>query len=122
MLKSIEANLFVQLKVPPRRYIINPFLPDRGLAEIYARSGVGKTTFALTLATAIALGEDFQKWSINQSWNTLYIDGEMSTVEMQERVHAAAKYFGSKTGINFFNYKQKFQHLFYNTLILKKII
>lgn len=97
MLKSIEANLFVQLKVPPRRYIINPFLPERGLAEIYARSGVGKTTFALTLATAIALGEDFQKWSINQSWNTLYIDGEMSTVEMQERVHATAKYFGPKT-------------------------
>ncbi|MGB2534048.1 MAG: AAA family ATPase [Candidatus Puniceispirillum sp.] len=95
MLKSIEANLFVQLEVPPRRYIINPFLPERGLAEVFARSGIGKTTFALTLASAAALGQSFQKWKVNRPWKVLYIDGEMSTGEMQERVNAAAKYFGS---------------------------
>ena len=50
MLKSIQANIFVQLDVPPRRFIIDPFL-RRGLIEIYARSGICKTTFALTLCS-----------------------------------------------------------------------
>jgi len=94
MLKSIPAHDFVQLEVPPRRYIIDPFLPERGLAEIYARSGIGKTTFALTLATAAALGENFQRWNIHRPWKVLYIDGEMTTAEMQGRVEAAAQYFG----------------------------
>ena len=94
MLKSIQANIFVQLDVPPRRFIIDPFLPERGLIEIYARSGIGKTTFALTLAAAAALGKGFQKWNVYRPWNVLYIDGEMSTTEMQERVEAAAQYFG----------------------------
>ena len=93
MLKSIQANDFVQLEVPPRRYIIDPFLPERGLIEIYARSGIGKTTFALTLAAAAALGKSFQRWNVNRPWKVLYIDGEMSTTEMQERVEAAAQYF-----------------------------
>ena len=44
-LKSLTASEFVKLKVPPRRYISDPFLPERGLVELYARTGVGKTTF-----------------------------------------------------------------------------
>lgn len=93
-LNSMTAADFVSLKLTPRGKIIEPFLPERGLAEIYARTGVGKTTFALTLATGVALGEDFKTWRINRPWNVLYIDGEMSTNEMQERVDAAAQYFG----------------------------
>lgn len=95
MLKSIAADDFVLLDTPPRKYIIKPFLKERGLAEIYARSGIGKTTFALSLATAMALGKSFQKWDIIQPWKVLYIDGEMSTDEMQERIAAAAVYFDS---------------------------
>ena len=30
---SITAAEFVRLEVPPRRYIFDPFLPERGLAE-----------------------------------------------------------------------------------------
>ena len=93
-LNSMTAADFVSLKLTPRGKIIEPFLPERGLAEIYARTGVGKTTFALTLATGVALGEDFKTWRINRPWNVLYIDGEMSAAEMQSRAQAAAQYFG----------------------------
>ena len=41
----------------------------------------------------MAIGEDFKNWRINRPWNVPYIDGEMSTNEMQERVDASAKYF-----------------------------
>ena len=88
---SITAAEFVGLEVPPRRYIFDPFLPERGLAEIYAKSGVGKTTFALNLAVAASLGQDFLQWPVSRPWNVLYVDGEMSTVEMQARVAAASE-------------------------------
>ena len=88
---SITAAEFVRLEVPARRYIFDPFLPERGLAEIYAKSGVGKTTFALNLAVAASLGQNFLHWPVSRPWNVLYVDGEMSTVEMQERVAAAAE-------------------------------
>ena len=87
-LKSLTASEFVKLEVPQRRYVIAPFLPERGLIEVYARTGVGKTTFAIALALAAASGKSFQSWSVNRPWRILYIDGEMSTNEMQERVTA----------------------------------
>ena len=93
---SITAAEFVSLEVPPRRYIFDPFLPERGLAEIYAKSGVGKTTFALNLAVAASLGQNFLQWPVSRPWNVLYVDGEMSTVEMQERVAAAAEGQGAE--------------------------
>ena len=53
-LKVYTLPEFANLKLPPKRYIIDPFLPERGLIEIYSKTGVGKTTFALSLAMAAA--------------------------------------------------------------------
>ena len=92
-IKSISAGDFVQLEVPPRQNIISPFLPERGLAEIYAKTGVGKTTFALSLAIAASTGKHFFEWEVRRPWKVLYIDGEMSTHEMQKRLTSAAEYF-----------------------------
>ena len=75
-LKSITAADFVGLKVPPRQYVFSPFLPVGGLAEIYARTGVGKTTFALALSAAAATGKDFYSWRVRKAWNVLYVDGK----------------------------------------------
>lgn len=96
-LKSITAADFVRLKVPPRQYVFSPFLPIGGLAEIYARTGVGKTTFALALSVAAATGKDFFSWQVKQPWNVLYVDGEMSTQEMQERLTVTSTHFGQPT-------------------------
>ena len=93
-LKSMTAADFVGLKVPPRQFVFSPFLPVGGLAEIYARTGVGKTTFALALSVAAATGTDFFSWQVKRSWNVLYVDGEMSTQEMQERLNVTSTHFG----------------------------
>ena len=58
-LKSISTPDFLSLKVPSRDFIVELFLPERSLIEIYARTGVGKTTFALALAVAAASGTSF---------------------------------------------------------------
>ena len=96
-LKSITAADFIGLKVPPRQYVFSPFLPVGGLAEIYARTGVGKTTFALALSVAAATGKDFFSWQVKRSWNVLYVDGEMSTQEMQERLTKTSAHFDHPT-------------------------
>ena len=66
--KSISAPDFLNLQVPPRDFIVEPFLPERGLIEIYARTGVGKTTFALALAVAAASSTSFFNWKVSRPW------------------------------------------------------
>ena len=65
--KSITAADFIGLKVPPRQYVFSPFLPVGGLAEIYARTGVGKPPLLALVAAAI--GKDFFSWQVKRSWN-----------------------------------------------------
>ena len=93
-LKVYTLPEFAELKLPPKRYIIDPFLPERGLIEIYSKTGVGKTTFAMSLAMAAALGKPFLKWGVPKRWRVLYVDGEMSTQEMQERLNVTSTHFG----------------------------
>ena len=38
------------LKIPARQYLLHPWLPEGGLAFIYARAGVGKTHLGLAVA------------------------------------------------------------------------
>ena len=92
-LKVYTLPEFAELKLLPKRYIVDPFLPEAGLIEIFSKTGVGKTTFAMSLAMAAALGKPFLKWGVPKRWEVLYVDGEMSPIDMQERASAAAQYF-----------------------------
>ena len=92
-LKIYSLQDFVSLDIPEKSFIVDPFLPERGLIEIYAKPGVGKTTFALSLGMAVALGSPFLKWNAPKPKQVLYIDGEMPPSEMQERAKATAQYF-----------------------------
>lgn len=93
-LKIYSLEEFASLNLPPKEYMVDPIIPCRGLVEIYSRTGVGKTTFALTLGIAVALGKPFLKWSVPKAKKVLYVDGEMSPQDMQERAQAAAQFFG----------------------------
>lgn len=93
-LKIYSLPEFNTLELPPKAYLVDPIIPCRGLIEIYAKPGVGKTTFTLNLGIAAALGKSFLKWNVPKSQKVLYIDGEMSPQDMQERAQAAAQFFG----------------------------
>ena len=45
---------FTALTIPPRRHVLRPVLPEKGLAMLFAPRGVGKTYVALGMAYAIA--------------------------------------------------------------------
>lgn len=54
-IKVLTLSEFAAMEMPSKQYIVDPFLPERGLVEIYSKTGVGKTTFALNLGIAVAL-------------------------------------------------------------------
>jgi hypothetical protein len=89
--KPIDLNNFLGLKIPERRCIMSPWLPEQGLAMIYAPRGVGKTFLALNVAYSIASGTPFLNWDVPVPKKVLYIDGEMPAKSMQERLAAIEK-------------------------------
>ena len=77
---------FTALTIPPRRHVLRPVLPEKGLGMLYAVRGVGKTYVALSMAYAIASAGKFLNWSAPAPRSILYVDGEMPANEMQDRM------------------------------------
>jgi hypothetical protein len=84
-LKVLDGAQLLTATFPPRSLMLAPWLPDKGLAMIFAPRGVGKTWVALSIAHAIASGSEFLRWRAPGSRRVLYIDGEMPAVTLQER-------------------------------------
>lgn len=85
-LKVIGIDEFLKLELPPRKDLLQPWLPQQGLAMIHARRGAGKTFVALHIAWAVATGGKFLRWHAPEAAGVLYIDGEMPAVSLQERL------------------------------------
>lgn len=83
-------------KFPPRENLLEPWLPEKGIAMIYAPRGVGKTHLALGCACAVASGGEFLKWRAARPRRVLLLDGEMPVVALQERLDAIVV----KTGVS----------------------
>jgi len=72
-------------EVPPRRNLLDPWLPEQGLCMVYAPFGIGKTWFGLYAAYAVVSGGSFLKWQAGRAEGVLYVDGEMPLALMKER-------------------------------------
>lgn len=66
--------------------LLAPWLCKGDLWLVYSGPGIGKTFFSLNVAYAVASGGDFLCWEANQPKKVLYIDGEMSAWDMQQRL------------------------------------
>jgi putative DNA primase/helicase len=85
-LKPIGFNDFLKLNVPSREMLLDPILPERSLAMLYAPRGVGKTLLSLSIGLAVASGSSLLRWNAPRQRNVLYVDGEMPLVSLQERL------------------------------------
>jgi putative DNA primase/helicase len=81
------------LEIKAREMVIAPWLPEKGLAMIYAPRGIGKTHLGLSAAYVIAAGKGFLGWQAPKPRRVLYIDGEMPEVTLQERLRAIESRF-----------------------------
>jgi putative DNA primase/helicase len=96
VLKPICLNDFLELDVPPREMLLDPVLPERSLAMLYAPRGVGKTLLSLSIGLAIASGAPLLRWTAPQKKRVLYVDGEMPLVSLQERLRLISVGFGAE--------------------------
>jgi putative DNA primase/helicase len=87
-IQPLTAAEFLALELPSRRYILAPWLPERGLVMVYSPRGVGKTLFGMSCAYAVAVGGAFLGFTASSPRKVLCIDGEMPASVMQERLAA----------------------------------
>jgi putative DNA primase/helicase len=85
-LRPLAIDEFLRLDLPPRKMVLGPWLPEKGLAMIHSSRGFGKTHLALSAAYAVACGGSFLGFEAPQARPVLYLDGEMPASTMQNRL------------------------------------
>jgi putative DNA primase/helicase len=85
-LRPLDLRQFLELEIKPREMLLDPILPEKGLAMVYAVRGTGKTHVALGIGFAVATGTAFLKWKAPKPRRVLLIDGEMPAAALQERL------------------------------------
>jgi putative DNA primase/helicase len=84
-LRDVELGEFLTMTFPPREYVMEPIIPAKGLAMLFASRGIGKTYISLGIGCAVAAGAAFLAWKAPKPRKVLYVDGEMPTELMQHR-------------------------------------
>jgi putative DNA primase/helicase len=77
---------FLTLPIKRREMVLDPIIPEKGLAMLYAPRGIGKTHVALGIVYATASASSFLKWTAPKARRVLLIDGEMPAATLQERL------------------------------------
>jgi len=82
----MSANDLLKADIPEKRFLVSSFIPTSSFGMVFAPRGIGKSWFALGLAKAIATeAETFLGWQIHETGDVLFVDGEMSLVDLKER-------------------------------------
>ncbi len=97
-LKAVGLTDFLGLDLPPRAMLLDPILPERSLAMLYAPRGLGKSWLSLSIGLAVASGTSLLRWSAPRPRRVLFLDGEMPLVALQERLRALSPEFGGAIG------------------------
>jgi hypothetical protein len=80
------AGRVMNIKLPPRRCFLHPWLSEQTITLITGFRGVGKTWFGLGIAKAISTGAAFGPWECRDIAKVMYIDGELPLMDMQDRI------------------------------------
>lgn len=83
---TISIDELIEMDIPPRPLIMSPWLKPGTLAMVCAPRGIGKTWFTVSLGMAIVRKTSLGKWKVDNPVPCLYVDGEMASDELQERV------------------------------------
>lgn len=84
-LHPLSADQLLAREFQPPENVLAPWLRTQGSAMIHAPRGIGKTHVSIGVACAVAAGVEFLRWRAPKPRRVLFIDGEMSGAELQER-------------------------------------
>ena len=82
----LQAKDFTALEIPAKKKLLNPWLTEQSITLISGWRGTGKTWLALAILDAVSKGVSFGPWEPEASVPCLYLDGEMPTQDIMERV------------------------------------
>ncbi len=82
----IELNEYLKMDLPDLPYYLTPWLRRGSIAMIFAKAGIGKTWIGLTIAAAVTHHLPIGPWNVDTAAGVLYVDGEMSCVDLQDRL------------------------------------
>jgi len=83
---AIDALDFIEMKFRRRKTLLTPWLPERGLALLHGPRGAGKSFLAMSAAYTVASGGSFLGWTATAPQGVIYVDGEMPSDALQERL------------------------------------
>jgi putative DNA primase/helicase len=89
-LEPLELEELFALDIKPRGMVLDPIIPEKGLAMLYGTRGTGKTFVALGIAYAAATGGTFFNWRAPRPRRVLLIDGEMPATALRDRLRSIA--------------------------------
>lgn len=86
---TLTHSALIQKEIPPRKFVLKPWLPEAAISMVFAPPGVGKSYLCLAASGVIASGGKMFKsspWEAPEPKKVLYIDGEMHEADLQTRV------------------------------------
>jgi hypothetical protein len=83
----LNADEFQTLPLPPKQTYLDPWLTEQSITLISGWRGVGKTWFGMALVDALTSGEGFGPWDLTNSISCAYIEAEMASQDVQERLN-----------------------------------
>ena len=94
--EPVGVQDFIALQIPPREMLLDPILPERSLAMLYAPRGIGKSWLGLSIGLAVASGGSLLRWHAPSPRRVLLCDGEMPLPDLQARLSSIMAGFGSE--------------------------
>jgi len=82
----LDLDELFALDIAQRGMVLDPIIPEKGLALLYAVRGTGKTHVALGIAHAVATGGKFLNWRAPSARRVLLVDGEMPAADLRDRL------------------------------------
>jgi len=76
---------FLQMELPEKELIVEPWLRCQDLVMIHAWRGAGKTWFTGDVAIGIATLSECVAWKVAKQQRVLYVDGELPGAMLQKR-------------------------------------
>jgi KaiC/GvpD/RAD55 family RecA-like ATPase len=85
--KPVDLSELITMQMPARTFVLDPILPVKSIGMVYSWRGGGKTYVLLEMTYTIAAGAgNCFVWAIPEPRPVLYIDGEMDSTELQDRM------------------------------------
>ena len=84
-----RCDHFLAQNFPKPNYILYPIIATNQIRQVFAKAGTGKTLYSLHEAAAIASGYDFLDFKNhdNQKHPVLYVEAEMDSSSIQDRLY-----------------------------------